>query len=286
MDVVFQCSPKYLNVASTALRALQLQQIVSPVLAERGFRARIATETTTHDALVILSKGYLVDAETDAVQALKDQRNILIADYVDRKPDGWIADIIDGFMASSHRQLHYLTSAFANRPCHLVTHHVDQRIGTVLPPSDHLRLGYFGELFNARHRDELSGLVAFIPTDTGQCSSEWFADIGSYNCHYGLRSAQHWDGFKPFLKGFTAAHCGAPIITEISEGDAVYYLPRDYPYFVPEGADVARTIRDMADAFGGPEWRYACDVMRDLRDRSSTAVVIREFEAMVSGYLS
>lgn len=289
MNVVFLCSPRRLQHASTVLRACQLQQIVAVPLAERGHDAICTTDLGIHDTLTVLSKGFLIDADINAIHALKGRRNVLVADYVDWKPDPLVVAEIDGLMASSHQQRDYLRSAFPDKPCHLVTHHVDTQIPRITPPVDRLRVGYFGNLTNARHSMELQGLVAFVRTDTENATrQEWMSELANYNCHYGLRTVQSWDGLKPFLKGFIAAHCGAPIITEIGESDAAYYLPPDYPFFMTAGdaGGVAKDIRRIAETFGGPEWRYSCDVMREVRERSSVPVVIKEFETMVCEYIA
>lgn len=289
MNVFFLCSPKHLQRGSTVLRARQLQQILEGPLAQSGHEAICTTDPCVRDGLVILSKGFLIDATVDTIFALKAFGNILVADYIDSNPDLSVAAEIDGFMASSHRQYNYLRSTFPNQPCHLVTHHVDQRIGRVVPPVDRLRVGYFGGSWNARHAAALEGCVEFFSTDPKRAiDRQWMSELANYNCHYGLRVVQSYDGFKPFLKGFTAAHCGAPIITEIVEGDATYYLPPDYPFFVAadDAHGVTKSIHHIADIFGGPEWRYACGAMREVRERSSVRVVIREFKALISEYLT
>jgi hypothetical protein len=287
-NIVFLCSPKYLELASTVLRVTQLCHLVTPVIERYGYSVSCRIGDCRNCSLIILTKGFLIDATLSAILKLKQSNNVLIADYVDHKPDLAIAEIVDGFMASSYRQYEYFRSLFPAKPCHLVTHNVDQRIAQIIPPSDGLRVGYFGELYNARYIGELSALVQFIRTDVMQPDQRWQSQLSRFNCHYAVRRRQAWDGFKPFLKGFLAAHCGSPIVTDTTEGDASYFLPNDYPFLVStEGTDaVTTTIRQAKDLFGGIEWNYACEAMREVRERSSASSVIIEFEKMITYYLA
>jgi hypothetical protein len=92
--------------------------------------------------------------------------------------------------------------------------------------------------------------------------------------------------FKPFTKGFTAAHCLSPILTERSESDAQFYLPDDYPFFLPGGSwnEVRDAMMRIRGEFGGKSWRYAVDVMRDVRDKSSADHIANEFKTMLGHY--
>ena len=281
----FLCSKNYLQQASTLLRSNQLCELVRPHLQDRGFEVACTTETAQVNAVLVLSKGFLVDASADMIAGLKKRGNLLIADFVDWKPSPTIIQLVDVLMASSYRQLNYFRYDFPNKPAHLVTHHVDQRIGSVSPPTDRLRVGYFGERFNARFADELSelgGIITFVQTETRNESADWIAHLSGSNCHYALRTNQPHDGFKPFLKGYLAAHCNSPVIADRTEGDAGFYLPEDYPLQLSAASpkEAADGIDRFKGAFGGQEWSYAKQVMREIREQCSPSNVVNEFVKM------
>ena len=77
-----------------------------------------------------------------------------------------------------------------------------------------------------------------------------------------------------------------PILTERSESDAQFYLPDDYPFFLPGGSwnEVSDAINRIRGEFGGKSWRYAVDVMRDVRNRSSADHIATEFKTMLAHY--
>ena len=129
------------------------------------------------------------------------------------------------------------------------------------------------------------------------------ARLPEFNCHYSLRRLQDSFGlksfivslfsrphdavvFKPFTKGFTAAHCSSPILTDRGESDAEFYLPDDYPFFLPAGSwnEVSDAIKQIRGEFAGKSWRYAVDVMREVRDKSSSDHIANEFKTMLSHY--
>jgi hypothetical protein len=152
-QIRFLCSPKYARQASTFLRATQLSSLVAPGLREQGFSVDCTTNTLQKDAFLILTKGFLVEAPLEEIGDLKRRFNVLVADYVDWRPDPQVVRLVDGLIASSHRQSAHLHQEYPDKPVHLVTHNIDQRIGEVHPPTDSLRVGYFGERFNARFAD-------------------------------------------------------------------------------------------------------------------------------------
>ncbi|MEO7222489.1 MAG: hypothetical protein ABIY37_08455 [Devosia sp.] len=288
--IVFLISLAYGRQASTLLRSTQLSQIVQGRLEGQGYDVACGAEDQPSDAILILSKGYLVDVSPNEIVKHQKRRNLLIADFVDWRPRPEIIELMDGLIASSHQQLAYFRTAFPSKASHLVTHNIDQRIGPIYPATDRLRVGYFGELFNARHHEELArgGSINFVQTETRAETPTWLTELPRHNCHYLLRSFQPWDGFKPFLKGFTAAHCGAPVIADPIEGDTPFYLPSDYPFYVPRpgtAAEVVHQVRKIEAAFGSPQWKYALEVMREVQARSAPQVIAREFSGMIRYHL-
>jgi hypothetical protein len=287
------------------------------------YSVTFTTKAAHTDAIVVLTKGYLVDAPSQSLAGLRTNQNILLADPVDLGMTVTdltaLAATVDGFVASSQRQLAALKDRFPEKPCHLVTHNVDRRLPAFAPPSDKLRVAYVGLPKNCRYREKLSYLADIVETPTGRSSDTWINRLPEFNCHYALRRDDSLSlksfladllgrsggpiifspsrqglfsrptgffEFKPFTKGFTAAHSGSPVLAERNEGDTQFYLPDDYPFFLPGGTwnEVSAALRQVAGEFGGMSWKYALDVMRDVRDRSSPSHIANEFKTMLAHY--
>jgi hypothetical protein len=312
-----------LYYGSTFLRGQQLSDLLSARLSDR-YSVTFTTDCKQTDSFVVLTKGFLASASPQSLADLKTRRNILLADLVDL----WMpaADLmalaakVDGFVASSKRQMAALREQFPDKPCHLVTHNVDQRLPVFVPPVDRLRIAYVGLTQNCRYLSELSQLAEIVETPTGGSTGGWMARLPEFNCHYSLRRLDDSLGlksflvglfsrahdsvvfrpsrkglfsrprdfvvFKPFTKGFTAAHCLSPILTERTESDAEFYLPDDYPFFLPAGSwtEVNDAIKRAREEFGGKSWQYAVDVMREIRERSSSDHIADEFKTMLAHY--
>jgi len=324
-DVVFLSAPDAIRLyyGSTFLRGMQLTELLATRLFDR-YSLTFTTDRQQTDSVVVLTKGFLASASPRSLADLKAGRNILLADPVDLGMP--VADLValaarvDGFIASSKLQLAALKKQFPDKPCHLVTHNVDQRLPVFEPRSDRLRVAYVGLLQNCRYPSELGQLAEILETPSGGSADGWMARLPEFNCHYSLRRPDDSFGlksfivglfgrahdtvafrpsakglfsrphdfvvFKPFTKGFTAAHCLSPILTERSESDAQFYLPDDYPFFVPGGSwnEVSDAIKRIRGEFGGKSWRYAVDVMRDVRDKSSADHIANEFKTMLGHY--
>jgi hypothetical protein len=324
-NVVFLSAPDSIRLyyGSTFLRGRQLTELLSTRLSDR-YSFKFTTDCKQTDSVVVLTKGFLAAASPQSFADLKASRNVLLADLVDLGMPvaglNALAAMVDGFVASSKQQMAALRKQLPDKPCHLVTHNVDQRLPVFEPPSDRLRVAYVGLRQNCRHLSELGQLAEILETPSGGSTDAWMARLPEFNCHYSLRRPDDSLGFKsfiagllsrargsivfnpstrglfsrphdfvvfkPFTKGFTAAHCLSPILTERSESDAQFYLPDDYPFFLPAGTwnEVSDAIRQIGGEFGGKSWRYALDVMRDVRDRSSSDHIANEFKTMLGHY--
>ncbi len=324
-DVVFLSAPDaiHLYYGSTFLRGRQLTELLATRLSDR-YSFSFTTDCQPTDSVVVLTKGFLAGASPQSLADLKAGRNILLADPVDLGMP--VADLValaamvDGFVASSKLQMAALKKQFPDKPCHLVTHNVDQRLPVFEPPSDRLRVAYVGLLQNCRYLSELGQLAEIVETPSGKSADGWMARLPDFNCHYSLRRPDDSFGFKsfivglfsrthdavvfrpsakglfsrphdfvvfkPFTKGFTAAHCLSPILTERGESDAQFYLPDDYPFFLPSGSwnEVRDAMMRISGEFGGKSWRYAVDVMREVRDKSSADHIANEFKTMLGHY--
>jgi hypothetical protein len=137
---------------------------------------------------------------------------------------------------------------------------------------------------NARYAAELQGKIDFCLVNTKLAETSWIARLGHCNVHYAVRNRRPIDGFKPFLKGFTAAHCHANIIVPKTESDAIYYLGSDYPYLLKDEGlgSVLEMIERVKASFGGEEWNRGLEIMESVRRRSSPEQIGSEIEALLS----
>ena len=106
----------------------------------------------------------------------------------------------------------------------------------------------------------------------------------NYSLHYAVRQPHPFDGFKPFIKGFTAAACGAAILVPLDESDALYYLGHDYPFALKDNSlsSVREAIEYAEECFGGPEWRFAHTIMDSVRERCSARQVAEDFRRFLA----
>jgi hypothetical protein len=282
--VVFVTSPANQNAGSKLLRSDQLRRLAASVLTTRDVPTVTADNTDFSDAILILGKYPLLGANPQTIADSKRRGNLVYADPLDGQVADEVLAAADVLIASSSTQSADFARRFTRQRTAYVGHHVDLRIGPVQSPSDMLRLGYFGEMFNARFAEELSDEIGFHRIDTSRASDvRWIAQLPRYNAHYALRARQSSDGFKPFTKGFVAAHCGAVIVVAADDEEARAFLPADYPYMTA-GASVHQ-VRDVIERmradFNGPNWRHSLAAMAEIRASSSRDVVARQlFEAV------
>jgi hypothetical protein len=286
-DIVFLYNPKFATSGSTVMRGEQLANLVRPhTLDNRS--VFYTSDDNVYGKILFLTKGYLQSSTPELLEKLKKQDNIIIADFVDAVPEKEIVEFIDVLVAASLSAYINYSKNWPQKQIHYITHHVDPRISK--PKHDGFnkrpRLGYFGEIVNTIKSDKIAELVDFYLVDTSNDNSAtWLNPISEYNCHYGVRQTRKIDGYKPFTKGFIAAHCEANIIVQESATDVKYYLGVDYPYLLPDDPDerdILYMLQRVLAEYGGSEWNYGLEIMREVRERSSHERVIRDFNCLLS----
>lgn len=287
-NIVFLYSEKYANSGSTVMRGEQLSGLIKEHFAGTRDVSYTSNGAEIKNSILFLTKGYIKDSSISDLEKLKKAGNILLCDFVDDIPDKEKINIVDALIASSiSGYKHYMTN-IAHIPSFHITHHVDPRVlhkvmGTRREFS-RCEIGYFGELVNTQNTENISQLVQFHNVDTSKQDASWIDQIADYNCHYAVRQRRGIDGFKPFLKGFTAAATGSNIIIQANEGDAAYYLGSDYPYLVsdtPSEEEIISTIQKAKESYKTKEWDYALDIMRDIQNRSSMSHIRSEFDQLI-----
>jgi len=273
------------KVASTYMRGYQLSELIKSRI--NNFDITYTNEDNLElikDSIVFLTKGFLKDVSEEELLKLKSGNNIICVDFVDDPEKEAIVEIIDVLIASSISQSIYYKNQYPNKYTHIITHHTDPDIPLIsLEPKD-VKIGYFGELLNAKWNNELSSQVDFILTNTKTRSRDWIEHLKRYNFHYAVRQRRDIDGFKPFLKGFTAAKCGACIIVPEFESDSRYYLSNDYPYLLKNDDlnSALNMIEFVKSSYMKQDWKIAKEIMADVHFRSTDDYIAGEVNRLIT----
>ena len=283
LPVTFVYADKYAAAASTILRGKQLSELVA---ARYPDEIEMAYQSGTADLdgrVVILTKGAIEMHSAGEIAELARRNLAVIGSWDDMLPEPDKMAAMDATMAVSNRQAHDFGRLFPGTPSYHVTHHVNSQVRPMTPPTDRLRAAYFGYPTNTYRPDSLGHLVDFVGLDTSKVEMNWLDLLPAYNCHWIVRRSKPHDGWKPFLKGFVAARCGAVLAVGRKDEDAVQYLGDDYPFYVrgPDPKLLEYDMMALAAAFGGPDWRRAKDIMAQVAARSTDAQVCAEFRAMI-----
>lgn len=281
--LVFLYAEQYKGAGSTVMRGFQLANLARHALRRHSVRIR-ALGTRTANATVFLTKGALRVATPTQLDDLLHRGNRLLFDPVDEVPPGTTARFADVLIASSLTAFEEYGRRFPGTRVALLNHHVDPRIDMTPVHHSTFRAGYFGERVNAELTDRIEEKLDVVPIDTSRHDSAWLSSIRDYSFHYAVRRHRELDHYKPFLKGFTAAHCGAPVLIQRDQQEAVRWLGDDYPYLVDAPATEEQVLDALARAkadFGGPRWRLAESTMAGIRARTSVQRIGEELAAAV-----
>lgn len=284
--IIFVYAKRYEYSGSTVMRGDQLSRIIHRYAGQSYRIYYRAMSLKFRNSLLFLTKGAVTDYTVDELALLRGRGNHVVLDPVDNP-------LIDEKATQAHAIIAASLEAFDSYVSrgyrtYLVNHHVDTRLsgtGNALPV---LRCAYFGELINTVRTEKISQKVDFIQVDTGRQNNAWLDRLKDYNLHYAIR-AENGDGFKPFLKGFTAAACGANILIQSTQKEAVRWLGKDYPYLLrkpPTEANILAIIRKIGADYNGPIWCQARDTMQKIREKTSDENIAREFISMAQAVLS
>jgi len=275
--VTFLYHEKYQNTASTKMRGKQLVDMLNKNM---DYNITYTNDLNVKNSCVFLTKGLLKLITVEELRKLRQDNYFVAVDYVDDIPRKELHPHIDVYIASSILGYYYLNNRNKDKHVFLVSHHVDPELDEASIPIDKLRLGYFGETINALYHEELSDIVAINHIDTKNSNTEWKSNVSNYNMHYAVRNVRNIDGYKPFLKGFTASFYGANLLVPRSEGDAKYYLPPNYPFFVDDVSEnsIRVTIEKINNTYGDNDWLLGIDCMSQVKERCSEAYICSEFE--------
>ena len=281
--IYFINSPKTLFSGGSIIRSNQLNHIFNLFNKNHYTSSSLSTEKNFKNSVLIFNKYAIDELREDEITSLKTQGNILIADPLDGVIKDEILSRFDVIFACSILQKKDYQVRFSNR-VEYVGHHVDLRIDKIKPEKITFNIGYFGELTNARYKNELSGQVDFVSVDTSSGNNvDWMSSLKKYNAHYAIRSGILPNQFKPFTKGFIAAYVECPVLLASDDLEAKNFVGANYPYFTDSNsiAEVQNDIQRMCDEFGGSNWICAMKAMREVKEMSSTETIASQlFEAL------
>lgn len=261
------------HYGSTVMRGEQLSKIAQKALGKRVYFT--STDYQYKNCILFLTKWAIYKLNEKDLQELKMRQNKLIFDLVDGElPTNKIkfADVVVAAADSIYQK--NKRSLLKSVKVVLIDHHVDPRIRFVdwsIRPKK-LKVGYFGELINTLITPKIKQWVDFIPVSNTTQNDDWFKELPKYNLHYAIRQKRDVYPSKPFLKGFTAAHCDANILIQASEKEAIKWLGKDYPYLL-RGKVTEEKILKLLDhiqkSYGSKEWERGLVIMRGIRAKTS-----------------
>jgi len=281
--LVFAFAPPADAFPSALLRGEQLMEIARAVSSEIECHATTLGDLwQRRDEWVVLTKSALLASDRDDIPRLHALGHRLIADFIDLAIDTDIAASVDVLLASSFSQYRFFRNWFPQVMTLHLTHHVDLRMPAISTPADWARFGYFGRLANCLHAEKIADLVRLVePNDVFDTS--WMARLFESNVHYAIRAAEEPCVFKPFLKGFVAAHCGVPIILAAADAEARHYLGDDYPFVVEDLSlrSVRRPIKLFANQYATSTWKSVVERLKEIAAQSNRRHVEEELRAVL-----
>lgn len=281
-EIHFVYALPHLHWPSTVMRGRQLAEITRRALPEASIHFS-ELDSPFANSVLYLTKGSLSSVTPERLQLLKERRNRIVCDPVDKILKSHLAEHVDCIAASSCASLHRHSQKYPSIPVVLVDHHVDPRVRALdlSGRAEGFRAGYFGEIPNTVVSSSIEQLVDFIEVGTNDDS--WLGRIPAYAFHYAVRSQRRSATWKPFTKGLTAAYCRANILVQDSEPDAVRWLGADYPYFFRGDVTEKRVVEALEharDSFGSATWRQGLETMREIRSKTSEALTWKQLQAL------
>lgn len=299
-ELVFLIGAQSSHFGSVHLRAIQLEELVRERLHQRGFRSSVVRELPRQaGAIYFVTKSFALDFGVAGFEEIAALGGEIIFDPLDMKIGDDFRDLAlrsTCLVASSLTQRDYFSEAFGSGVrVAFIPHHVDTRLPDVQCQMERFRIAYIGAPANAKlpRRRKWFQLTDWRTRFADMCDvidashyedMNWARQLADYNCHYLIRERQSFDGFKPFLKGYIAAHCGAVVMAQRDDAEAVANLGADYPYLfdVRRGRDIVDCVERVSASFGSQTWNIAREKVAVLNEQCRQDKVIDAFLAAVT----
>ena len=288
---------------SDYMRTVQMAQVIAPHLPQTiaMVDAQIAPDSLSdldallkaHDPrVVILTKNAYKALPRGGLRSLRRPGIRVGLDLIDMNLRQVRPSKVDFLIASSSASRRALLDRRSVAPArvHLVHHLPDPRvIGRSVPTDRPFSVGYFGLRSNAVLPGAVESRVAVHTIRHHRDVETVLPALLSTPLHYGVRPPQdRWKPiFKPFTKGFMAAHCGAALVLDREVDDAVELLGEDYPLFVRDRSEAAilEVLEHAATIYGTARWDAVVAHLSDAAQVASPRAVARQFAAMLEAEL-
>lgn len=283
-QLTFLFDPDWPNVGSTVMRGRQLADFAR---AELGRRWRVEYQplgSRVKNSAVFLTKNAARAMDAERAAHLLEHHCRLYVDIVDAAPPAWVSEVPCVIVTASLTSLVKASRTHPHREVVFLNHHADPRVPPAPAIREAFRIGYFGEVFNARLTLGIESAVEIVPVSTATQAESWFARLPDFAMHYAIRRRIPQDDVKPFMKGFTAAASHANILASRSDPEAVAWLGDDYRYLVDDHDEetILGVIERARSDFGTPMWDAGLEVMAGIRERVAPHRVVRDLERIVS----
>ncbi len=286
--VYFVFAPMYERTGSTVMRGYQLSEIAKRYLPKSYQIEYVSFSTSIKNSIIFLTKGAIYTATTDELIKLKEYKNILLFDLVDAPPPADKLHYADAVIACSRTALKSYSQTFPQKKICLIDHHVDPRISKhyYSAREQKVKVAYFGDPANTYLSSKIKDIVDVYPVVFDTPRNRWLDNLASYPLHYAIRNEDN-ERFKPFLKGFTAAHVGANILVQANQAEALHWLGEDYPYLLKEKVseeNILKALDFIRASYGSAEWRKALEVMKKIKEQTTESVVGKQLKDTILYY--
>lgn len=246
--------------------------------------------------IFVFIKGAIDVLSDEGRAALSDRARGIAVDYVDQRLSKMIPKHVDAHISCSYAGLTAMQRKLRANPkihgeANLILHNVDERVyGLRARRNMGLRTLYFGSPNLTRITDRIAPLVDVFDASSAPAMEENHRRIEEYNMHYCVRETVDNRGgepfYKPFTKGFTAAVCGANVVTHADVDDAMEFLGGSYPYLAASNneEDVLEQLIKAKATYGKSEWKRANKIMQGVAQRVSPANIALQLDMMLARF--
>jgi len=281
--VHFVYSKRFANTGSSLMRGKQLSEIASKY-APKNFDIQYSPiDTGFRNCILVLTKGVIKEVTSEQLIQLKSDNNFLMFDVVDDPVPPQRVKYADVLLAASVTAYKDYRKKLPEIKSHLVNHHVDPRIKKIefRHSFETATAAYFGLLQNTFISNRIKKEVDFFDIDTSKKQTQWIDNLNKYNVHYAIRKGVKENAHKPFLKGFTAAHCNSNILIQSNEKEAVEWLGEDYPFLIKgelNELNILEMLNFIRASFSKNDWVRGLEIMRHVKAKTSEESIGRQLK--------
>lgn len=230
-----------------------------------------------NNAVVVLSNSLSRLMTDEHLERLRVRARAVGVDYKDDDLSQYDLSRFDFHVAISHAGKRALDTLLAKPTAEngsgfaeILLQPPDDRLAA-LPAAQNDRFSavYVGSPQNSLIPPDLKDSITTLRVVYGKDMHVAIPHLPRHNLHYAVRAV---GGealarvYKPFVKGYTAAACGANVIVNRDVDDVLDLLPSDYPYLVDsmDESAVAEVFRRAKEDFGGPDWIRAREMAASM----------------------